>query len=174
MTLYPAYAELASGAFGEVLGIDYAQLAPGLVVEHRPGFLLRWQEARERALIAGDHAPVLVDPRAAAFAGGGRAIISETWLLGLLAAATTRAFGRVVANLAWENVTFPSPARDGDYVSAESKVLSRRESSSRPGQGIVRIATTGSTDDGRTLCSYERTLLVYRDSGGPHTDAGYF
>lgn len=171
---YPSHQQQSNGAFGEIIGIDFVQLQPGLVVEHRPGFLLDWREARARALIAGDHAPVLVDPEAAAFAGDGTAAISETWLVSLLVAATTRAFGRVVANLAWENVAFPAPARDGDYVLARSEVLSCRESASRPSQGIVRVATSGATADGRVLCSYERTLLVYRDHHGPHAEAGYF
>lgn len=170
----PSHQQQNDGAFGEVIGIDFVQLQSGLVIEHRPGFLLDWREARARALIVGDHAPVLVDPEAAAFAGGGTAAISETWLVSLLVAATTRAFGRVVANLAWENIAFPAPARDGDYVLARSEILSRRESASRPGQGIVRVSTTGATADGRILCSYERTLLVYRDHRGPHTEAGYF
>ena len=171
---YPSHLQLSDDTFGEVAGIDFANLNPGLVIEHRPGFLLDWREARARALLAGDHAPVLVDPEAAAFAGGGMATISETWLVSLLVAATTRAFGRVVANLAWEAVTFPDPARDGDYVLARSEVLSRRESVSRPDQGIARVATSGLTADGRTLCRYERTLLVYRDRQGPHVAAGYF
>ncbi|MCR6670141.1 MaoC/PaaZ C-terminal domain-containing protein [Devosia ginsengisoli] len=171
---YPSHQQQSDGALGEIIGIDFAQLQPGLVIEHRPGFLLDWREARARALIAGDHAPVLVDPEAAAFAGEGRAAISETWLVSLLVAATTRAFGRVVANLAWENVAFPALARDSDYVLARSEVLSRRDSASRPSQGIVRVSTSGATADGRILCSYERTLLVYCDHHGPHAEAGYF
>lgn len=171
---FPSHLQLSDDTFGEVTGIDLAELHPGLVIEHRPGFLLDWREARARSLLAGDHAPVLVDPEAAAFAGGGMATISETWLVSLLVAATTRAFGRVVANLAWEAITFPDPARDGDYVLARSEVLSRRDSASRPDQGIARVATSGLTADGRTLCRYERTLLVYRDGHGTHAAAGYF
>jgi itaconyl-CoA hydratase len=171
---YPSHLQQPGGAFGEIIGIDFAELTPGLVIEHRPGFLLDWREARSRALLAGDHAPVMVDPEAAAFAGSGQAAISETWLISLLVAATTRAFGRVVANLAWENVAFPALARDGDYVLASSEVLSRRESASRPDQGVVRISTGGACADGRVICRYERTLLVYRDGKGPHAAANYF
>jgi itaconyl-CoA hydratase len=169
-----SHAALGGGRFGEIVGIDYERLEPGLVIEHRPGILLDWREARMRALLAGDHAPVVVDPEAAAFAGGGTPAISETWLVSLVVAATTRAFGRVVANLAWENVAFPAPARDGDYVLIRSSVLSRRESASRGGQGIVRIRTEAEARDGRLVCRYERTLLVYRGDRGPHLAAGYF
>jgi itaconyl-CoA hydratase len=174
MTGIPSHLPIGGNRFAEVVGIDYARLEPGLVIEHRPGFLLDWREARARALLAGDHAPVAVDPAAAAFAGGGGAAISETWLVSLLVAATTRAFGRVVANLAWEDIEFPEAGRDGDYVFARSSVLSRRESASRKGQGIVGVATEGITADGRLVCRFGRKLLVYREGGGPYEAAGYF
>src|SRR5690606_13863857 len=143
MTLHPSHFAIGENEYVETLGLEFDAVEPGLVVEHRPGFTFSWPEAQMRALLAGDHSPVLTDPAAASYAGGGAAAISQAWIVGAFAATTTRAFGRVVANLAWENIHFANPVRDGDTVFAESEILGKRESKSRADQGILHIATRG-------------------------------
>jgi len=173
MSDYPSHIELAPREFTETIGIEFDALRPGMVIEHRPGFAFSWSESRDRVRVAGDHAPAVIDPAFAAAIGGGHAAIAETWLLTAVTAATTRTFGRVVANLAWEDVVFPQPARDGDFVFAESTILDKRISQSRPNQGVLSVATRGLTRAGVEVCRYRRTLLVYRSAEGPHKAAGY-
>jgi itaconyl-CoA hydratase len=174
MTAFASHVEVADNEFVETIGIEFDDLSPGLVIEHRPGFTFSWAEARERARRAGDHSPIAIDADFAALAGGGRAAIPEAWIVGAMAARTTRAFGRVVANLAWEGIEFPDPARDGDTVYAESRILGRRESRSRPEQGVLHVSTRGIVrGSGAIICAYERKLLVYRSASGPHLSAGY-
>jgi len=157
---HPAYEIDATGAMVETLGLELDALRPGLKIQHRPGFAFDAAEAAARARRAGDHAPALIDPAVAT--AGGAAGLSQAWVLAAVTAATTRAFGLVIANLAWENVAFPDPARHGDVVFAESEVLSARLSDSRPGQGILEVATRGRTRDGRTLAGFQRRLLIWR------------
>ncbi|MBX3530674.1 MAG: hypothetical protein KF849_08705 [Rhizobiaceae bacterium] len=173
MAKYLSHIAIGENEYVETLGVEFDDVQPGLVIEHRPGFMFSWVEARYRAALAGDHAPVLMDPVVAAYAGGGQAAISQSWLVGAFAATTTRAFGRVVANLAWENVVFENPIRDGDMVFAESRILDKRESKSRPDQGVLHIATRGVARGGHEVCRYDRKLLVYRSAQGPHKAAGY-
>lgn len=173
MTPYPSHIATGDNEFVETLGLEYDVLEPGMVIEHRPGFVFSWSEARYRAALAGDHSPVVSDPAFAAYAGGGEVAIQQAWMVGAFAAASTRAFGRVVANLAWEHVEFPAPIRDGDMVFAESEILGKRDSKSRPDQGILHVSTRGVTRGGIEVCRYERKLLVYRSAQGPHRAAGY-
>lgn len=173
MTQFPSHVAIGAEEYVETLGIEFDAFAPGMVIEHRPGFTFTWAEARHRALLAGDHAPMVVDRAFADLAGGGEAAIGQAWIIGAFAATSTRAFGRVVANLAWRNVTFANPVRDGERVFAESEILDKRLSHSRPGQGILTVCTRGRRSDGAEVCRYERTLLVYRSGGGPHRQAGY-
>ena len=51
-------------------------------------------------------------------------------------------------------------ANDGDTLYAESEVLKKRESGSRPGQGIVTVQTTGKKADGSVFMTYERSFLI--------------
>jgi len=65
-----------------------------------------------------------------------------------------------VANLGWDAVRLVAPVFAGDTLYARSEVLEVRESRSRPGQGIVRVRTTGRNQRGETVITYERSVLV--------------
>ena len=65
-----------------------------------------------------------------------------------------------VANLAWDKVRLVAPVFAGDTLYARSEVLEVRASESRPGQGIVRVRTTGRNQRNETVITYERTVLV--------------
>jgi acyl dehydratase len=45
-------------------------------------------------------------------------------------------------------------------VYAESEVVAKRESQSRPTQGIVTVRTRGTTQDGKVFITFDRTILV--------------
>jgi itaconyl-CoA hydratase len=66
------------------------------------------------------------------------------------------------ANLGWDDIKMSHPVFAGDTLWSESMVLSKRESSSRPGAGIVKVHTRTLNQDGKEVCSFERTFYVYR------------
>ena len=47
------------------------------------------------------------------------------------------------------------------------EVLAKRESKSRPNLGVVTVATEGFNQDGVIVCTFKRTLLVYRRGMAP-------
>ena len=67
-----------------------------------------------------------------------------------------------IANLGWDEVRLPHPVFVGDTLWAESLVVSKRESRSRPYGGIVTFRTRGINQDGKVCITYRRTILVYR------------
>lgn len=77
-----------------------------------------------------------------------------------------------VANLSWDGIELTHPLFVGDTVYAESLVLAKRESQSRPYAGIVTCRTRGLNQDGDECVSWTRTFLVYK-SDAPH-DKDYF
>jgi acyl dehydratase len=44
-------------------------------------------------------------------------------------------------------------------------VLEKRESRSRPDVGIVRVETKGFNQDGTTIITFARTIMVYKKTG---------
>lgn len=67
-----------------------------------------------------------------------------------------------IANLGWEEIKLTHPVFVGDTLYAETKVISKRESKSRPYAGIVRVHTRGLNQDGDVCLSYTRSFLVYK------------
>jgi len=70
--------------------------------------------------------------------------------------------GTIVANLGYENVKHPNPAFHGDTIYAETEVLAKRESQSRPNAGLVRLKQTGRKPDGTVVVELERTVMFLK------------
>ena len=66
------------------------------------------------------------------------------------------------ANLSWEGISLPNPVFVGDTIWAESEVLERRESRSRPTVGIVGVRTRGINQRREVVCEYRRSFMVYK------------
>jgi len=80
-------------------------------------------------------------------------------LVGLSVAQLTQ--GTIVANLGFGEVTFPAPVRVGDTLYAETLVLGKRLSASRPGQGVVRLAHTMRNQRGEVVATATRSVLMH-------------
>jgi itaconyl-CoA hydratase len=69
-----------------------------------------------------------------------------------------------IANLAWDEIELPNPVYNGDTIYAQSEILGKRESKSRPYAGIVEARTTGYNQDGTVVITYKRTFMVWKRS----------
>lgn len=70
----------------------------------------------------------------------------------------------IVANLGFSEVSFPAPVRHGDTIYAESRVLEKRESKSRPGQGIVKLEHIARNQRGEVVAKAVRSVLMRKES----------
>jgi itaconyl-CoA hydratase len=66
------------------------------------------------------------------------------------------------ANLGWKDVVLTAPVFAGDTLWAESEVLGKRESRSRPHEGIVSIRTRGINQRGEVVIEFVRHFLSPR------------
>jgi len=73
--------------------------------------------------------------------------------------------GTIVANLGFSEVAFPHPVYHGDTLYAETTVVDKRLSASRPGQGIVTLSHLGRNQHGATVVRAIRTTLVWTEDG---------
>ena len=82
------------------------------------------------------------------------------------------------ANLAWTDITLPSPVFVGDTLWAESEILEKRESKSNPDVGIVDDALPRDQPAQQVVIEYRRTFMVYKrtapqaERSFPGTDRG--
>ena len=69
-------------------------------------------------------------------------------------------FGTTLGNLGFEEVAFPAPVRHGDTIHAETEVVAKRESKSRPGTGIVTYEHRGFNQRDELVCRCRRNALI--------------
>jgi itaconyl-CoA hydratase len=157
---FAAYHAADDGALVEQAGLWFDDCVAGESFVHAPPRTFHREESLMHAWRSLDLTPYSHVP--------------ETFVVAVATALTTRTFGRVVANLGWHDVQLPVPVAVGDTIEAESTILETRESRSRPGEGIVSLATRARNQHGVEVLSYRRSLLVYRRGAtAPYARAGY-
>ena len=67
---------------------------------------------------------------------------------------------KAIANLGWEEIKIPAPVFVGDTLYSETEVLDKRESKSRPTQGIVKVRHIGKNQDNVVVMDMVRSFLV--------------
>lgn len=97
----------------------------------------------------------------------GRPLVNSFFTLGLIVGISINdtTLGTTVANLGLESVRFPSPLYVGDTVRVETEVVAKRESRSRPGNGIVTLEHRGYNQHDVLVAECRRAVLMLRGSG---------
>ena len=171
---FAAYHEDADGALCEQVGIFFEDFREGDSFIHAPRRSFHPHECVDYSRRAFEADPRTQDLDWISRHAGGRMRVPETFLIGSTAALSTRSFGRVVANLAWLEIRLPNPVHVGDTITAESRVVSKRDTKSRPAEGVLGVETWAADTEGRQVLSYRRNLLLYRrDAPTPYAAAGY-
>ncbi|MBW2271107.1 MAG: MaoC family dehydratase [Deltaproteobacteria bacterium] len=84
-------------------------------------------------------------------------------LIGISVHETT--LGTTVANLGFREVVFPAPVFHGDTLRGETEVVERRESKSRPTQGIVTFEHRAYNQKDVLVCRAVRDALMHKEPG---------
>jgi acyl dehydratase len=110
--------------------------------------------------------PLHINADFAATSQFGQRIVNGLFTMGLVVGLSVADLteGTIVANLGFERVVHPHPVFHGDTIYAESEVLEKRPSNSRPDRGIVRLRQTGRNQHGRVVVELERTVMFLRRS----------
>jgi acyl dehydratase len=101
----------------------------------------------------------------------GRRLVNSTLTLSIVTGLSVSDISQnVIANLGWDEVRLPNPLFIGDTLYAQTRVLEKRASKSRPQAGIVKFETKGLNQDGVVVISFKRTILVYKRGEAPSED----
>jgi acyl dehydratase len=97
----------------------------------------------------------------------GKILVNSGFTIGLvLGMSVSESSQNAIANLAMEEIQLTHPVFVGDTIYVESRVISKRQSASRPYAGIVTIQTRGLNQDGDVVLSYRRSFMVYKRAAG--------
>lgn len=86
--------------------------------------------------------------------------LTLSFMVGISVNDTTH--GTTVANLGWDEVRFPAPLFHGDTIRIESEVLEKRESKSRPDNGIVVLEHRAYNQSDELVGVCKRTALMHK------------
>jgi itaconyl-CoA hydratase len=170
----PAYKVVGPRRYRETSGLYWEDFELGDVFEHRPGRTILDADNVWMTLLSLNVQPVHFDAAYASKTEWKKMLVDSTVTLAMLTGMSVRTVSaKVVANLGWDKVKCAHPVFTGDTLYAESTVLSKRESKSRPTQGIVTVFTRGLNQDGALVMTFERTMLIYRRGHSPDDAANY-
>jgi itaconyl-CoA hydratase len=153
--------EVAPGRFRESFGRCFEDFEVGHIYEHRPGRTVNETDNTWFTLITMNTHPLHFDHAYAAKTEFGRPLVNSCLTLSIVVGMSVSDVSqKAIGNLGWNDIKLTAPVFCGDTLYAESQVLEKRESASRPTQGIVTVRTIGKKADGTVFMSFERTVLV--------------
>jgi len=152
---------VAAPRYRESFGRNFEHFTVGDVYEHRPGRTINETDNTWFTLLTMNTHPLHFDAAYAAESEFGRPLVNSCLTLSMVVGMSVSDLSqKAVANLGWDKIKLTAPVFIGDTIYAESEVLAKRESKSRPGQGIVTVLTTGKKADGTAFMNFERSFLV--------------
>ena len=104
--------------------------------------------------------PIHFDAEYAAKSEWKRPLVDSTFTLALVTGLSVTDVSERAVNLGWREVRLPAPVFAGDTIRAETEVLSKRESQSRPGFGIVTVRTRGLNQRDEAVIEFERSIML--------------
>ncbi len=146
---------------GESSGRHFEHFTVGDVYEHHPGRTITETDNTWFTLLTMNTHPLHFDAAYAAESEFGKILVNSCLTLSMVVGMSVSDLSqKAIANLGWDKIKLTAPVFVGDTIYAESEVLAKRESRSRPSQGIVTVLTTGRKADGTAFMNFERTFLV--------------
>ena len=147
--------------YRESFGRYYEEFTVGDIYEHRPGRTITETDNTWFTLLTMNTHPMHFDAEYAKHSEFGRCIIASPLTVALMVGMSVSDVSqKAIANLGWTDIRMIAPLFAGDTLTAESEVLAKRESKSRPGAGLVTVKTRGFNQSGTLVCDFERTILI--------------
>ena len=153
--------EVGEHRYRESQGRYFEEFHVGDIYEHRPGRTITETDNTWFTLLTMNQHPLHFDKEFAKASEFGKILVCSPLTLAILVGMSVQdTSGKAIANLGWGEINMPAPLFVGDTLYAESEILNKRESKSRPSQGIVAVKTVGKKQDGVIVMSFERKMLI--------------
>ena len=148
-----------------VLGLFYEDFVVGTTYQHPFGRTISEADSTWFTLLNQNH--FNADLAKSNPITGGRVIVNSGFTVALVLGLSVIDMSQnAVANLGWTDIKLTHPVYIGDTLYAESICLEKRESSSRPELGIIRMKTRGLNQDGDEIVSWFRSVMIPKRTSG--------
>ena len=131
------------------------------IYHHLPGRTISQQDNAWFTLLTMNTHPLHFDEEYAAATEFGKPLVASPLTVAIVVGmSVSDVSAKAIANLGWKDIKLTKPVFPGDTLYANTEVLAKRESKSRPNAGIVTVLTRGINQHDVEVCVFERQMLV--------------
>ena len=163
--------KVGENRYRERFGRYFEDFQAGDIYEHRPARTISEADNTWFTLLTMNTHPMHFDAEYAKHSEFGRCIVCSPLTVALMVGmSVTDVSQKAIANLGWREIKLTHPLFAGDTLSAESEVLEKRESASKPQWGIIKVRTRGVQQEGKVVIDYARSVMVWKKAHAPKND----
>jgi len=150
-------------------GRAFEEFEPGDVYRHWPGKTITEADDHLFCMITMNHHPLHTNVWFAEHdtVHGRNVVVGNLVYSLVLGMSVPDVSGSAIANLEVESLTHARPTFHGDTIYAETRVLEKRLSASKPDRGVVTVETKGFNQRGEEVCYFRRKVMVWTREGAP-------
>jgi len=142
-------------------GRYFEQFTVGDVYSHWPGRTITEADDTFFCMLTMNHNPLHIDAHYAEATQHGQRVVVGLLVFSTAVGMSVRdVSGKCIANLEYEEIRHHAPVFHGDTIYAETTVLEKRDSESKPDRGVVRVETRVTNQRGETVLTFRRRVLV--------------
>ncbi len=156
-------------------GRYYEDFEPGDVYKHWPGKTITEYDDHLFCMITMNHHPLHTNAWFAEHetVHGRNVVVGNLVYSVVLGMSVPDVSGSAIANLEVESLVHPRPTFHGDTIYAETRVVDKRSSESKPERGVVTVETKGFNQRGEEVCSFRRKVMVWKRESAPPRQRPY-
>lgn len=142
-------------------GRYFEEFTIGAVYKHWPGRTITEHDDTWFSLMTMNQHPLHIDAHYAAGTQHGQRLVNGTLVFSIaVGMSVADVSGKCIANLEYEHIKHLAPTFHGDTIYAETEVLDKIESQSKPDRGVVYVETRARNQRGEIVLVLRRRVLV--------------
>lgn len=145
-------------------GLYYEEFEVGREYEHPLSRTVTEHDNISFSLMTLNPQPLHIDSHFSEQTEWGKPLFNSLYTLGIMIGMSVQdtTLGTTIGNLGMSDVRFPKPVFAGDTLRARTKIISKRESASRPTAGIVEFEHTCLNQHGEVVAICRRMGLMHK------------
>jgi acyl dehydratase len=142
-------------------GRYFEEFTVGELFRHWPGRTISEADDTWFSLLTMNQNPLHIDAHYAAQTQHGQRLVVGTLVFSIAVGMSVADIsGRAIANLEYDQIKHIAPVFHGDTIYAESKILDKTPSKSRPDRGVVFVETRAFNQRDETVLTFQRRVLI--------------
>ncbi len=143
-------------------GLFYEDFAVGQEFHHELSRTVTEADNISFSLMTLNPQPLHIDAHFAAQTEWGKPLFNSLYTLGIMIGMSVQdtTLGTTIGNLGMSDVRFPKPVFAGDTLRSHTKIVSKRESKSRPDAGLVEMEHSCTNQRDEVVATCRRMALM--------------